>query len=171
MIYEAQSRETMSDSLKIDCVIAGMGHSSMREHLLLSATKCDSWSNSNFGREVESIEHATKTISAPTPMEINSFQFNCHECGKYGHTVKECRSSSQAGAEKLQCAQCGKRHRGRKGDGNGTQKGGKSKGGKGGTQGKGKGKKGQRLNQNHRTSRRAVDKRILGTVVRSILAN
>ena len=69
MIYEAQSRETISDSLKIGCVIAGMGQSSMREHLLLSATKCDNWTN--FVREVESIEHAKKTISAPTPMEID----------------------------------------------------------------------------------------------------
>ena len=58
MIYEAQSWETISDFLKIDCVIAGMGHSSMKEHLLLSATN----------------EHAKKTISAPTPMEIDSFQ-------------------------------------------------------------------------------------------------
>ena len=39
---------------------------------MLSATRCDS--RSNFVREVESIEHAKKTISAPTPMEIDSFQ-------------------------------------------------------------------------------------------------
>ena len=58
MIYEAQSRETISDSLKIGCVIAGMGQNSMREHLLMSATKCDSWTN--FVREMESIEHAKK---------------------------------------------------------------------------------------------------------------
>ena len=32
MIYEAQSRETISDSLKIGCVIAGMGQNSMKEH-------------------------------------------------------------------------------------------------------------------------------------------
>ena len=38
MIYEAQSRETISDSWKIGCVIAGMGQSSMKEHRLLSAT-------------------------------------------------------------------------------------------------------------------------------------
>ena len=30
MIYEAQSRETISDSLKIGCVIAGMGQNSER---------------------------------------------------------------------------------------------------------------------------------------------
>ena len=73
-IYEAQSREAISDSLEIGCVVAGMGQSSMREHLLLSATKCDSWSK--FVREVESIEHAKKTISAPSPMDIDSFQGN-----------------------------------------------------------------------------------------------
>ena len=32
MIYEAQSRETFSDSLKIGCVTAGMGQNNLREH-------------------------------------------------------------------------------------------------------------------------------------------
>ena len=77
MIYEAQSRETNSDSPKIGCVIAGMGQNSMREHLLMSATKCDSWTN--FLREIESIEHARKTITAPTPMELDAFQGNCRK--------------------------------------------------------------------------------------------
>ena len=58
MNYEAQGRETISDSLKIGCVIAGMGQNSMKEHLSMSATKCDSWTN--FVREIESIEHARK---------------------------------------------------------------------------------------------------------------
>ena len=41
MIYEAQSRETISDSLKIGNVIAGMGpERQKREHLLMCATKC-----------------------------------------------------------------------------------------------------------------------------------
>ena len=135
----------------------------------MSATKCDSWTN--FVREIESIEPARKTITAPTPMGTDAFQGNCHKCGKYGHTAKECRSSSFGGAEKPQCAQCGKKHHrqcwtrsctsshkdsqkggwkgDRKGNGKGTQKGGKFKGGKGGNQGKGKGegKKEQRLNE------------------------
>ena len=51
MIYEAQSRETIRDSLKIGSVIAGMGQNSMKEHLLMSATKCDSWTN--FVREID----------------------------------------------------------------------------------------------------------------------
>ena len=42
---------------------------------------------------------AKKTISAPTPNEIESFQGKCHKCGKYGHTAKEFRSSSQGGAD------------------------------------------------------------------------
>ena len=95
-----------SDSLKTGCVIAGMGQNSMREHLSMSATKCDSWTN--FVREIESIKHARKTITAPTPMEIDALQGNCHKCGNYGHTAKECRSLSHGGAEKPQCAQCGK---------------------------------------------------------------
>ena len=103
MIYEAQSRETISDSLKVGCVTAGMDQNDMKEHLLMSATKCDSWTN--FVREVESIEHARKTITAPTPTELDTFQGNCHKCGKYGHTAKGCRSSSHGWAEKaLVCA-------------------------------------------------------------------
>ena len=53
MTNEAQSRETISDSLKIGCVIAGIGQNSMKEHLLMSATTCDSWTN--FVRQIESI--------------------------------------------------------------------------------------------------------------------
>ena len=134
MIYEAQSRETISDSLKIGCVIAGMGQNSVREHFLMSATKCDSWTN--FVREIESIEHARKTITAPTPMEIGAF----HKCGKYGHTAKEFRSSSHGGAEKPQCAQRGKKHHGQCWTRSCTSSGNQGKG-------KGKGKKGQRLNE------------------------
>ena len=135
----------------------------------MSATKCDSWTN--FVREIELIWHARKTTTAPTPMEIDALQGNCHKCGKYGHTAKECRSSSHEGAEKPQCAQCGKRLHGqcrtrsytcshkdsqkggwkgdRKGNGKGTQRGRKFTAGKGGHQvkRKGKGKKGQRLNE------------------------
>ena len=171
MIYEAQSRETISDSLKIGCVIAGMGQNSMREHLSMSGTKCDSWTS--FVREIESIEHTIKTITAPTPMEIDAFQGNCHKCGKYGDTAKEWRSSSHGGAEKPQVRNVERNimdsvgygatdHRMKihrkedgkvteKGNGKGTQKGGKFKGEKGGNHGKGKGrgKKGQRLNENH----------------------
>ena len=33
IIYEAQRRQTISNSLKICCVIAGVGQYSMREHL------------------------------------------------------------------------------------------------------------------------------------------
>ena len=141
----------------------------MKEHLLMSATKCDSWTK--LVREIESIEHARKTITAPTPVDLDAFQGNCHKCGKYGHTAKECRSSNHGGAEKPQRAQCGKRHHGqcwtrsytsshedsqkggwngdRKGNGKGTQKGGEFKGGKGGNHGKGKSrrKEGQRLNE------------------------
>ena len=71
MIYEAQSRETISDSLKIGCVIAGMGQDSMKEHLLMIATKCVCWTN--FVREIESIEHARKTITAPAPTDLDAF--------------------------------------------------------------------------------------------------
>ena len=118
----------------------------------------ESWTN--FVREMESIEHARKTITAPTPMELDAFQGNCHKCGKCRHTAKECRSWSHGGAEKPQCAQCGKKHHGQwwtrsytsshkdsqkggwKGDskrnGKGTRKSSKFKGGKGGNHGKGK---------------------------------
>ena len=85
MIYEAQSRETISDPLKIDCVIAGMGQNSMREHLVLSATKCDSWTH--FVREIESIEHARKTITAPTISRklppVREIRTHCERMSKF----------------------------------------------------------------------------------------
>ena len=66
---------------------------------MLSATIRDNWTN--FLREVELIEHAKKTISAPTPMEIDSFQGNCHKCGKIRtHCERVCRNSRHGG-EKL----------------------------------------------------------------------
>ena len=191
MIYEAQSREAINDSLKIGCVIAGMGQNSMKEDLLMSATKCDSWTN--FVRDIESIEHARKTITAPTPMELVAFQGNCHKCGKFGHTAKNCRSSSHGVAEKPQCAQSGKKHHGqcwirsytsshkdsqkggwqgdRKGNGKETRKGGKFKGGKGVNHWKGKRlrKEMTTSQRNHRTTRRTVDRWILGTLVRTVL--
>ena len=55
------------------------GQNSTKEHLLMSAAKCDSWTN--VVREIESIEHARKTITAPTPMDLDAFQGNCHKCG------------------------------------------------------------------------------------------
>ena len=51
---------------------------------------------------------ASKTITALTPMELDTFQGHCLKCGKYGNTAKECRNSSHGGAEKPQCALCGK---------------------------------------------------------------
>ena len=42
----------------------------------MSATKCDSWTN--LVREIESIEHARKTITASTPMDLDAFQGTCH---------------------------------------------------------------------------------------------
>ena len=71
-----------------------------------SATKFDS--RTIFVREIESIEHAKNTISAPAPMSLDAFQCNFHKCGKNGHTAKECRNLSRGGAEKPQCTLCGK---------------------------------------------------------------
>ena len=65
----------------------------------MSATKCVSWTN--FVREIESIEQARKTVTAPTPMEHDAFQGSCHKRGKHGHTAKECRSSSHEGQRSL----------------------------------------------------------------------
>ena len=57
MINEAQSSEkTISDFLKIRCVIAGFGQTDMKEHLLLRSIVCDNWNN--FAWEIASMEHA-----------------------------------------------------------------------------------------------------------------
>ena len=53
-------------------------------------------------------ELMTRCGAAPSPTELDAFQGNCHKCGKFGHTAKECRSSNHRGAQKPQCAQCGK---------------------------------------------------------------
>ena len=81
MIYEALSRETIGDYLKMGFVIAGVGQNSIKEHLLMSATKCDSWTS--FVREIELIEHARKTITPPTPMELDAFHGNGRKCGTH----------------------------------------------------------------------------------------
>ena len=78
--------ETISDSLKFGCVVSGMGQSSIREQNFVQCHQVRNWTN--FVWEIESIEHAKKTISAPTPMELDVFQGNSHKCGKYGHTAK-----------------------------------------------------------------------------------
>ena len=101
MIYEAQSRETISDSLKIGCVIAGIGQNNMKEHHLMSATNCYNWTN--FVREIESIEHARKTITAPTPMDLDAFQGNCHKCAKYGHRERMSEFEPWRGIETSMC--------------------------------------------------------------------
>ena len=64
----------------------------------MSATKCDSWTN--FVREIESIEHARKTITAPTPMEIDAYQ------GKLAQTHCERMPESEPwrGIEASMCA-------------------------------------------------------------------
>ena len=89
-------------------------------------------------------------------MELDTFQGNCHKCGKYRHTAKEFWSLSHGGAEKPQCALCEKTSWTVE-DGKVTQKETAKeprrvafpKEEKGGNQGKGKGKgkKGQRLSE------------------------
>ena len=142
---------------------------------MTSATKCDSWTN--FVREIESIEHAKKIISAPTPMDLDAFQGNCHKCGKYGHTAKECRSLNHGGTEKPQCAQCGKKHQGQcwtrscTSSHKDSQKGGwkcDRKGNGKDVKGKGERKEGTMSQRNHRTTRGTMDWWILGTMVRTI---
>ena len=101
MIYEAQSRETISDSLKIGCVIAGMGQNSMGEHLLMSATKCDSWTN--FVREIESIEHARKTITASTPTDLMHSKESVTSAGSTDKLRKSVGVRAMEGREASMC--------------------------------------------------------------------
>ena len=63
MIYEAQSRETISDSLNIGCVIAGVGQNSMKKHLLMSATKCDSWTHEMIFGPFQETSHTAITLN------------------------------------------------------------------------------------------------------------
>ena len=103
-------------------------------------------------------------------MDLDTFQGNCDQYGKYRLTAKEFRSSNHGGAEKPQCSKCGKKRHGqcrtgsytsshkdhRKEDGKVTEKETgreprkveSSKVEKAGTmERKSKGKKGRRLNE------------------------
>ena len=160
MIYEAQSRETISNCLKIGCVIARMGQSSMREHLLLSATKCDSWTNvppsATAGQT--SFEKLNRLSTRRKPSvhrrrwKLTHFKVTATSPENTDTLRKSVGIRAMGGAEKPQCALCGKNIMDSVGHGaarHPTKIHSKSKGGRGGNQrkGKGKGKKGQRLNE------------------------
>eukprot|EP00973_Karenia_brevis_P015772 2160083-Karenia_brevis.AAC.1 len=81
MRYEQQSGETISDSIRIGCVVNRMEKSSLKEHLLLV-------------NEIESIELAKRTATHPQPMQLDAlqqpFRGTCNKCGKVGHKAVDC---------------------------------------------------------------------------------
>ena len=156
-VWEDQNHETMSDKMKIGVVVKGLHNTSLKEHMLLAASKATSYVE--FAKELESIETAKKTLQGPQPMAIDEFQGHCGYCKKKGHKEFECRikKSDQAKGggkasyqkDKKTCHNCGKlghiakdcwaakQHGGK----NGKADGGKKGGGKYGKAGR-KGKKG-----------------------------
>ena len=164
MIFEAQSRETICDSSKIGCAIAGMGQNSVREHLLMSATKCDSWTNfvrvnqsstrgkPSLHRHRWKLMHFKETaISAGNTdtlrwsvgiramegqktLNVRNVERNVMDSVGHGATHHPTKTLKQEDGKVTEKET--------------AQKGGTVKGGKGGNQGngKGKGKKGQRFN-------------------------
>ena len=96
MIYEAQSRETISfpENWLRHCQYWPEQHERTPFDERHEVRQLDKFLFERL------IEHTRKTITAPTPMDLDAFQGNCHKCGKYGHTAKECRSSSHGEAEK-----------------------------------------------------------------------
>ena len=171
MIYEAQSRETISDSLKNSLRHRGYGPeqhegtSFDESHEVLPAGRILFVRLSRSSTEEKPSLHRHRCISMHSKETVD-------KCGGYGHTAKECWSSNHGAAEKPQMCTVWKETSWRVFDkelhiilwrftarrmerkrkektASRTQRGGKFKGGKGGNhgKGKGKGKKGQRLNE------------------------
>ena len=42
-MYEQQSGETVTDNLKIGCVVAGLENSTLKEHLVVAGAKAKTW--------------------------------------------------------------------------------------------------------------------------------
>ena len=70
-MYEQQSGETVTDNLKIGCVVSGLEKSSLKEHLMVAGAKAQTWAE--FMKEVESIELAKRSAQGPTPMQVDAF--------------------------------------------------------------------------------------------------
>ena len=70
-VYEQQSGETVTDNLKICCVVSGLEKSSLKEHLMVAGAKAQTWAE--FMKEVGIIELAKRSAQGPTPMQVDAF--------------------------------------------------------------------------------------------------
>ena len=114
--YEKESKETISDNMRIGVVIKDMEKGSLREHLLLHSERCATYAA--FRSEVDTIARAqAASLITASPMEIGAvtkkFDGKCNFCGKTGHKASDCWAKQ------------------------GAARGGKDKGGKGKTKDQG----------------------------------
>jgi hypothetical protein len=148
--WEREAGELISDKLKIGVVVKGLPKGSLKEHMLLAASKAKSYAE--FVRELEAIELAKNSLkNTAQPMSIdnvdNSFKGKCSYCKREGHKEVDCRkkkadkAAGQVQAPK--CSNCGKPGHQAK-DCWSKPAGSQAPGGgpKGGKKGGGKGKKG-----------------------------
>jgi hypothetical protein len=123
--YEQQSGDKVSDAIKLGVVLHHLPDQSLREHLLLNATRYDTYDK--VSAEVRQVTMAKMIWQGPAPMDLNALHSDvrCTTCGKPGHHPRDC-WFKDAG-------------KGKKGGGKATPKGE----GKGKDKGKGKGKDGK----------------------------
>ena len=119
--YEQQSADKVSDAIKMGVVLHHLPDQSLREHLLLNASRYDTYDK--VAAEVRQVTMARAVWSGPSPMDVSALQqrgkdtSTCTTCGKIGHSSKDCWFKDGKGKNK--------------GDGKGKVKGdGKGKKGK-----------------------------------------
>ena len=165
--WEHDTKESLSDLLKIGVVVKGLEKGNFRDHLLINTSQTTDWNK--FIKEIENVELARKNTKI-TPMDLSAVdgQFNgyCSWCNAYGHMAKDCRKKQQYLRDKESSGQSpswaasswspgagsskdgkskGKGKKGKDGKNGGFQSPGKGKGKKGKDgKGKGKGKKGKK---------------------------
>ena len=114
-MWEAEAKEAFSDKLRIGVVVKGLPAGSLKEHMLLAASKAASWAE--FCGELEAIELAKKSLSStPQPMSMDAldgkFAGKCGYCSATGHKEADCRkkkADKAAGREEApKCSNCGR---------------------------------------------------------------
>ena len=126
-LWEKEAGESISDLLKIGCVVKGLEKGTFRDHLLIATTQTKTWPE--FIKEVENVNIAHEQTHR-VPMDLSdlpkSFDGNCSWCEAYGHMARDCRKKANYMKEQKDRGASG----GGKGKGKGD-KGGKAKDGKG----------------------------------------
>ena len=96
--WQHKAKETISDNLRIgillNCLEDG---SSLKEHLILNSNRFNTWTE--LKDEVINIRRTQVAFKGPDDMDVGALsgkgagtQSTCKNCGRKGHTQKDCRS-------------------------------------------------------------------------------